>query len=141
MTRFLIASKRAAALSAAALLAACSGLLDVENPNNVGEDALTEPGAATAMANGAGATVTRALTAILSPYGAVTDELTYVGSRDAYGYADQGEVSDPFNEFADASFPEMAEARWTTATAVARLKAFSDSASLEVPNDLARALL
>ena len=141
MTRFLIASKRAAALSAAALLAACSGLLDVENPNNVGEDALTEPGAATAMANGAGATVTRALTAILSPYGAVTDELTYVGSRDAYGYADQGEVSDPFNEFADAAFPEMAEARWTTATAVARLKAFSDSGALEVSNDLARALL
>ena len=141
MTRILIASKRAAVISAAALLAGCSGLLDVKNPNNVVEDALNNPGAATAIANGAGATVTRAYAAILSPYGAVTDELTYVGSRDAYGYADQGEVSDPFNEFADAAFPEMNEARWTTATAVARLKQFNTEGTLIDKNDLARALL
>jgi starch-binding outer membrane protein, SusD/RagB family len=149
MNRFLIASKRdrvmpgraAVALATTALLAACSGLLDVKNPNNVVEDALTNPGAATAIANGAGATVTRALTAILSPYGAVTDELTYVGSRDAYGYADRGEVSDPFNEFADAAFPEMSEARWTSATAVVRLKAFNADNALVEKNDLARALL
>ena len=141
MTRILIASKWAAAVSAAALLAGCSSLLDVKNPNNVVEDALTNAGAATAIANGAGATVTRALTAILAPYGAVTDELTYVGSRDAYGYADRGEVSDPFNEFADAAFPEMAEARWTTNTAVARLKGFLAENNLVEKNDLARALL
>lgn len=152
MNRFLIASKRdrvnpgragraVIAMSATVLLAACSGLLDVKNPNNVVEDALTNAGAATAIANGAGATVTRALTAILSPYGAVTDELTYVGSRDAYGYADRGEVSDPFNEFADAAFPEMAEARWTSARAVERLKAFNAENALVERNDLARALL
>ena len=143
MTRFLIASKRTAVVTAAVLLAGCSGLLDVTNPNNVVEDALTNPGAATAIANGAGATVTRALTAILAPYGAVTDELTYVGSRDAYGYADRGEVSDPFNEFADAAFPEMAEARWTSLKAVERLKAFdSETPSvLTDKNDLARAYL
>ena len=98
------AARMAAVLSATLFAGAC-GLLDVTNPNNVVEDALTNPGAASAIANGAGATVTRALTAIFAPYGAVTDELTYVGSRDAYGYADRGEVSDPFNEFADAAFP------------------------------------
>lgn len=141
MTRILIASRRAAVISAAALLAGCSGLLDVKNPNNVVEDALDNAGAAEAIANGAGATVTRAYAAILSPYGAVTDELTYVGSRDAYGYADQGEVSDPFNEFADAAFPEMAEARWTTANAVARLKQFNTDGTLTDKNFLARALL
>src|SRR5688572_14134853 len=141
MTRFLIASKRTAVVTAAVLLAGCSGLLDVTNPNNVVEEALTNPGAATAIANGAGATVTRALTAILAPYGAVTDELTYVGSRDAYGYADKGEVSDPFNEFADAAFPEMAEARWTGFTAVNRLKLFNTEGTLVDKNDLARALL
>src|SRR5688572_9814672 len=140
MTRILIASKRAAVISAAALVAGC-GLLDVTNPNAVVEEALTNPGAATAIANGAGATVTRALTAILAPYGAVTDELTYVGSRDAYGYADKGEVSDPFNEFADAAFPEMAEARWTGFTAVNRLKLFNTEGTLVDKNDLARALL
>jgi len=152
MTRFQIASKRdrarpgragrvAVALSATVLLAACSGLLDVKNPNNVVEDALGNPAAATSIANGAGATVTRAYSAILSPYGAVTDELTYVGSRDAYGYADKGEVSDPFNEFSDAAFPEMNEARWTTAAAVARLKGFLDEGTLADKNNLARALL
>jgi len=140
MTRILIASKRAAVISTAALIAGC-GLLDVTNPNAVVEEALTNPGAATAIANGAGATVTRALTAILAPYGAVTDELTYVGSRDAYGYADKGEVSDPFNEFADAAFPEMAEARWTGFTAVNRLKLFNTEGTLVDKNDLARGLL
>ena len=140
MTRILIASKRAVVISAAALVAGC-GLLDVNNPNAVVEEALTNPGAATAIANGAGATVTRALTAILAPYGAVTDELTYVGSRDAYGYADKGEVSDPFNEFADAAFPEMAEARWTGFTAVNRLKLFQTEGTLVDKNDLARGLL
>ena len=141
MTRLLIASKRTAVVTAAVLLAGCSGLLDVTNPNNVVEDALTNPGAATAIANGSGATVTRALTAILAPYGAVTDELTYVGSRDAYGYADRGEVSDPFNEFADAAFPEMAEARWTTGKAVLRLNDFNADNNLADKNDLARAYL
>jgi hypothetical protein len=128
-------------LSATVMLAACSGLLDVTNPNNVVEDALGNPGSATAIANGAGATVTRGLTAILAPYGAVTDELTYVGSRDAYGYADRGEVSDPFNEFSDAAFPEMAEARWTANAAVARLKGFLTDGTLTDLNDLARGLL
>jgi hypothetical protein len=141
MTRILTAGRAAVAISAKAVQAACSGLLDVTNPNKVVEDALANPGAATAIANGAGATVTRALTAILAPYGAVTDELTYVGSRDAYGYADRGEVADPFNEFADAAFPEMSEARWTSATAVERLKAFNADAKLVDRNDLARALL
>ena len=129
-----------AALAASFLIGGC-GLLDVSNPNNVVEEALTNPGAASAIANGAGATVTRALTAILAPYGAVTDELTYVGSRDAYGYADRGEVSDPFNEFADAAFPEMGEARWTTANAVRLLKGFLNDQTLTEKNDLARALL
>lgn len=152
MTRNLIASTRdravpgragrvALAVSATLLLAACNSLLDVKNPNNVVEGALNNPGASAAIANGAGATVTRAYSAILSPYGAVTDELTYVGSRDAYGYADKGEVSDPFNEFSDAAWNEMTEARWTSATAVARLKGFLDEGTLADKNDLARALL
>lgn len=132
----------AALLAAAALvLSGCGNILDVNNPNNVVEDALENPAAATAIANGAGATVTRALTAIYSPYGAVTDELTYVGSRDAYGYADAGEVSDPFNEFADAAYPEMSEARYTTANGVRLLKQFDTDGTLEDRHDLARALL
>ena len=47
---------------------------------------------------------------------------------------------DPFNEFADAAFPEMNEARWTTANAVKLLKAFNADKTSD-KNDLARALL
>lgn len=139
--RFAGRAGRVLALVSVAVVAGACGILDVKNPNAVVEDALSNPGAATAIANGAGATVTRALGAILAPYGAVTDELTYVGSRDAYGYADRGEISDPFNEFSDAAFPEMGEARWTTARAVDRLTAFDADGDLTNKNDLARAYL
>jgi len=139
--RFAGHAGRVLALVSVAVSAGACGILDVKNPNAVVEDALNNPGAASAIANGAGATVTRALGAILAPYGAVTDELTYVGSRDAYGYADKGEVSDPFNEFSDAAFPEMGEARWTTAKAVERLVAFNEDGELSNKDDLARSYL
>lgn len=133
---------RVAAVAALTLVAAtCGSILDVKNPNNVVEDALNNPGAASALVNGAGATVTRALTAIYAPYGAVTDELTYVGSRDAYGNADKGEVSDRSNEFSDAAFPYVSEARYTTANAVKLLKGFDADQQLADRNDLARAYL
>lgn len=134
------AGRVVAGLSAILVAAGCN-LLEVKNPNAVVEGALGNNGAATAIANGAGASVTRALTALLAPYGAVTDELTYVGSRDAYGYGDRGEVADPFNEFADAAFPETGEARWTSAQAVKRLVAFNTDNQLPDRNDLARAYL
>lgn len=136
------AVRAASALAACALLvSACKNILDVKNPNNVVEDALSTPSAAAFIANGAGATVTRALTAIYSSYHVVTDELTYVGSRDAYGYGDRGEVSDPFNEFTDAAFPEVGEARFTASNAVRLLKEFNTANTLIDKNDLARALL
>jgi hypothetical protein len=135
------AARAAAGACAVMVLGACGNILDVKNPNNVVEEALTNAGAAAAIANGAGAAVTRALTAIYAPYGAVTDELTYVGSRDAYGYADAGEVSDPFNEFADAAYPYVTEARYTTSNAVKLLKGFNAEQKLADRNDLARAYL
>jgi hypothetical protein len=50
-------------------------------------------------------------------------------------------VSDPFNEFSDAAWDEVAGARWTTANAVTRLKEFDDAGTLVEKNDLARSLL
>ena len=41
-----------------------------------------------------------------------TDEITWIGSRDAWGQLDQGFVSNPANEFTDAAFPVLAQARW-----------------------------
>jgi hypothetical protein len=132
-------------LMAAGVLAfaACNSILDVKNPNNVVEGALSNPGSASALANGAGATFTRAINNVYSTYGTVTDELTYVGSRDAYGYADRGEVSDPFNEFADAAYPNINEARYMSANAVKILRSFDEATprTLTDRNDLAKAYL
>jgi starch-binding outer membrane protein, SusD/RagB family len=124
-----------------ALAVACSGLLDVENPNNVNIDNLSNPAAAGPLVNGALSATARALGNVLTPYSEATDELTWIGSRDAWGDLDQGYLSGITNEFVDAAFPQVAQARWLSDEAIKRLRAF-DSASV-LPNraDLARAYL
>src|ERR1044071_1399699 len=79
-------------------LAACSSLLDVKNPNNVNQSDLSNPASATSQANGVQASVGRAWGQILTPYSLATDELTWIGSRDAWQSLDQGTISEPTNE-------------------------------------------
>ncbi|ARA92373.1 hypothetical protein AWN76_003770 [Rhodothermaceae bacterium RA] len=120
-------------------LAGCN-LLEAENPNNLIEEDLGNPQAATPMANGAEATVTRALNAVMGPFSTATDEVTWVGSRNAWQELDQGFVDRELNEFSDAAFPFVGEARWTVDNYVERLEAFrADGASVAVP--LARVYL
>jgi len=129
-----------AALAAGASLG-CDAFLDVDNPNNVPEEALTNPTASTSIANGAGAAVTRALAAMLTPYSALSDEVTWVGSRDAYKELDDGTPSNPSNEFTDAAFAYVAEARFMADQAVAQLEQFDEEGLLTTRADLARAYL
>src|SRR6266702_6161420 len=96
---------RVAVLLLAAGAAACSSLLDVKNPNNVNESDLSNPASATSQANGVRSSVARACGIVLTPYAGVTDELTWIGSRDAWQSLDLGRVSEPTNEFVDAAFP------------------------------------
>ncbi len=100
------------------------GILDVENPNNLIEDDLANPAAADPMVNGAEAAVTRALGYVTAPYSVATDELTWVGSRDAWGQLDDGAVDFTGNEFTDQAFPFVGEARWMTDNFKERLEAF-----------------
>lgn len=93
-------------------LGAGCGILDVENPNNLIEDALDKPVTAAPMANGVEAAVTRALGYITAPYSVSTDECMWVGSRDAWGQLDAGALDFPGNEFTDQAFPFVGEARW-----------------------------
>jgi hypothetical protein len=109
-----------AALALGLALAACD-ILDVNNPNNLTEDSIESPAAANAVVNGAVAQNARAIATQWLGYLIATDEITWIGSRDAWGQLDQGFVSNPANEFTDAAFPQVAQARWVADRAVAIL--------------------
>jgi hypothetical protein len=101
-------------------LAGCGDLLEVENPNNVTEEAVKRLQGAAALVNGAEARVYAAVSQIWLPYLTVSDDLYWGadGSRDAWGSLDQGQIADPLNEFIDAYFPTVAQARWLADEAV-----------------------
>jgi len=124
-----------------ALIAGACDVLDVSNPNSLIEEELDNPAAAPAIANGAEATVTRALGAILAPYSTATDELTWIGSRDAWSELDIGTLDNPLNEFTDAAFPFVGEARWTADEAIQRVEGFRETDALADDNTLARVYL
>jgi starch-binding outer membrane protein, SusD/RagB family len=111
-------------LGACAAIAACSSILDVENPNNVPEEALDNPASATAQAAGVLAATVRGLAAITTPYSVATDELDWIGSRDAWRELETGAIDNHFNEFTDQAFPFIAEARFLGDQAIANLLRF-----------------
>src|SRR5690625_7690802 len=61
-------------------LGGCSGLFDVEHPNQVLRDDLDNPAAASAVANGALSTVARGVASAVLPISVLRDELRRVGS-------------------------------------------------------------
>jgi hypothetical protein len=122
-------------------LGACSSILDVKNPNDVAESALDNPSAAGPMANGVLASTVRMLAGITTPYSEGTDELDWIGSRDAWNQLDKGVISDPVNEFTDGAFPYVGEARYLGDMVIGRLEGFDANAQLNDRTILARAYL
>lgn len=116
-------------------------ILTVNNPNNLVQEDLEQPTAAGAVVNGALGTLTRGMARIAAPYSVVTDELTWIGSRDAWGSLDQGFIADPNNEFSDAAFPFFAEGRWVANLAVSQVESFvaDDPGNTDLAFQLARA--
>lgn len=123
------------------LLTACASLLDVENPNNVGEEALNVPAAAEPIVNGVLAATVRMLSGVTVPYGVATDELDWIGSRDAWLELERGTISNPSNEFTDQAFPFVGEARFLGDDAIARLEKFDSEGTLANRALLAQAYL
>lgn len=99
------------ALALGLALPACD-ILDVNNPNNLTEESIDAPAAAAAIVNGALAANARGISTVWLGYLMATDEIVWIGSRDAWGQLDQGFVSNPNNEFTDAGFPVLTQARW-----------------------------
>lgn len=134
-----VAARLAPLTASFALLAGCSGLLDVKNPNNVNQNDLSNPAAAAAIANGSLAAVSKGVSNILGPMSAVSDEFTQAGSRDAWLQLTYGNIDDAHNEFSDAAWPDVAQGRWTADDAIQRLQAFADARTLPNIGDLTRA--
>lgn len=122
-------------------LAACSSLLEVDNPNNVTSEALTNPAAAPTIINGAENSTVRALQSIFTPYAAITDETVFRGSRDDYQQLDQGQAGNQSNEYTNAASFNVNEARWLADNAVKLLEGFQKAGSLSDPAYLERAYL
>ena len=106
-----------AALGMAVLLGACD-LLDVDNPNALVQEDIEKEAAASAAVNGANALAAEGIGRIYAPYSTVGDEITWIGSRDAWNELDQGTPDNTGNEFSDGAFPGIAQARWMTQFAV-----------------------
>ncbi len=122
-------------------LTGCDSLIDVENPNNVSGDDLLNPSAAGAVANGALYTVQEGYGYMLAPYSTVSDELIWIGSRDAWFELELGTPENPLNEFTDAAFPFFAQGRWMADEAIRLLEEHQANNELETTSDLARTYL
>jgi hypothetical protein len=117
----------------------CNDLLDAENPNSLVEDDLTNPASARPMANGSQATVTRAISNLLTPYSISSDEMVWSGSRDAWQQLNLGQLSDFENEFTDAAFSYTGEARWWADEVITRIEKFQTDGLLNAGDELALA--
>ena len=139
LTGFRRAAARGALAMLGVTLGACSIFdTDVKNPTAVEESALGDPASAAILANGLGASVTRALTSVYGPYSVASDELTWVGSREHWGQLDAGDISDPQNEYTNAAYPFTSEMRWLSDYTIARLEGFDAANRLRSRDDLGR---
>ncbi|MHB8837711.1 MAG: RagB/SusD family nutrient uptake outer membrane protein [Gemmatimonadaceae bacterium] len=122
-------------------LGACSSILDVKNPNNVPESALENPASADAQANGTLASLVRMLSGTTVPYAVATDELDWIGSRDAWLDLETGGLGNYLNEFTDGAFPNVGTARYLADQTIVNLEAFDKAGKLVNRQSLARAYL
>jgi hypothetical protein len=117
-----------------AVVSGCDSLLEVENPNNISGEDILKPEAAAGLVNGTEALAALGFSQMMNSYSTATDELDWVGSRDSYREHDQGNLHDPFNEFTDEQYPDLAQARWMSDETI---KVLTDLQAVDsLPDDL-----
>ena len=131
-----------AVLGVAVLLGGCD-ILDVDNPNALVQEDAEKVTAAASVVNGAQARTASGVGGIYAAFSTAGDEITWIGSRDAWNELDQGTPDNPGNEFVDGSFPGIAQARWMTHFAVGIMEGHiaEDAGNAGLQADLARANL
>ncbi len=130
-----------AALAVVLTVGACEDPLDVENPNNLVEEDVATPTAVPATVNGALATTTDMIGEVNAIYATASDEVRWIGSRDAWHSLSQGNLDDPTNEFSDATFPTVGTARYMVDRAVRLAEQYDSEGELGDRVHLARAYL
>jgi len=131
----------ACALFVGVVLSACD-VLDVNNPNNLTEESIEAVAAASAVVNGAVAANATAISQFWLGYLIATDEIVWIGSRDAWGQLDQGFVSNPNNEFTDDAYKVLSQARYMADRAVGILDGHvAETPTTALKTDQARAYL
>ncbi len=129
----------AMAVAAMVALSGCN-LLDVDNPNSLVEASIKLEAAANGVVNGSLNRISNGISDVWEGYLVTSDELYWIGSRDAWGQLDQGFVGNPENEFLDSAFPSLGQAVWMAQNAVEILTEHAaNGAGFE--KDLARAHL
>lgn len=121
--------------------AGCDSVFEVDNPNQLAQDNLSQPQAATALVNGTESAVARGLGQVLLPLSIVSDELTSIGSLDYGLQVDYGFLSNAANDITNTAFPYVAEGRFMADLAISRLEGFDAEKLLRNRADLARAYL
>jgi len=116
-------------------------MLDVDNPNNVVGDDILLPSAAQPLANGALFELQDGYAYIAVVYSTASDELHWVGSRDAYQQLNFGHFEWPDNEFINSAFMSLAPARWMTDKAIEVLEMHLADGVLADQSSLAEAYL
>src|SRR5687767_346730 len=131
----------ACALFVGVVLSACD-VLDVNNPNNLTEESIEAVAAASAVVNGAVAANATAISQFWLGYLIATDEIVWIGSREAWGQLDQGFVSNPNNEFTDDAYKVLSQARYMADRAVGILDGHvAETPTTALKTDQARAYL
>lgn len=132
---------RVLALALVVTVAGCDSLLEVDNPNNVGEDDLQSPGSVAAIVNGALSMTGEAYTTLTRAHVTITDEFDWVGSWNAAGEMEAGALGNTANDFTKEGFNDLAQARWLADEAHRMATAYEAEGTLPSPVLLARAAL
>jgi hypothetical protein len=127
-----LAARLRTTLGAAFLLAlaGCDSLVEVDNPNTVGQEDLERPEAAAALANGALAATARALGYVARPHSTTSDELVWRGSFDYVGQHNRGELWNDDSQFVTTAFNDVSVARWLSDEGVKKLEALDAEGKL-----------
>lgn len=133
------AARASAAVLAVLVLSSCRDPLNVPDPNSIQVDDLDSPAGVASLVNGSLTNMNDALGEIAAIYATAGDEAQWIGTRQAWQSLSQGFVDDPLNEFSDAAFPDVTQARFMADRAVDRAEEYQGQLSDEA--DVVRAYL